>query len=49
MSPILISLVSVAYAWTGVEQALKDNWWFAGMWIFYAGANLCLMKAGAIG
>ena len=48
MSPWLIGFVSVAYAGTGIEQIFKGNEWFGVMWICYAVANLCLMRAGGV-
>ena len=48
MSPWLIGFVSVAYAGTGIEQMLKGNIAFGIMWICYAVANVCLMKAGGV-
>lgn len=48
MSPWLIGFVSIAYAGTGIEQMLKGNIAFGIMWICYAVANVCLMKAGGV-
>lgn len=48
MSPWLIASVSVAYAWTGIEQMVKGNVWFGIMWICYSVANVALMKAGGV-
>ena len=48
MSPWLIGFVSLAYFMTGIEQVFKGNDWFGVMWLCYAVANVCLMKAGGV-
>lgn len=47
MSPYLLALVSAAYLYTAVEQAVVANPWWFGVWASYAVANLCLIKAMA--
>ena len=44
MSPILLSVVSALYAWTGIEQLAKGEIWWGIAWLCYAVANIALIQ-----
>lgn len=45
MSPLLLSIVSGLYLFTGIEQAVRGNYWWAVAWVCYAIANVALIHA----
>ncbi len=45
MSTWLVIAVTFAYFGTALSEWASGKWWEGGLWLFYACANVCLMKA----
>ena len=45
MSGWAVILVSILYAYTGIEKAFEGHWWWTVVWLSYALANIALLKA----
>ena len=44
MSPVALTIVSLLYMYTGIEQGYTKDWNWLGVWFCYAAANLFLIR-----